>query len=48
MYGKHYIKLNKDLDSVRAVINHGQRFIAALSVFVELLDKKSRSRKEVK
>lgn len=46
MRGKHHIKSNIDLDSVRAVIDRKQRFVAALFVFVELLDKKSRSGKE--
>ena len=44
--GKASHKTNIDLDSVRAVIDRKQRFVAALFVFVELLDKKSRSGKE--
>ena len=35
-------------DSVRAVIDRKQRFVAALFAFMELLDKKSRSGKEKK
>ena len=33
-------------NSARAVIDRKQRFVAALSAFMELLDKKSKSRKE--
>jgi hypothetical protein len=33
-------------DSVRAVIDRKQRFVAALFAFIKLLDKKSRSGKE--
>lgn len=47
MWGKHLIKLNMDIDSARAVIDRKYRFVAALFAFVELLDKKSRSGKEV-
>lgn len=48
MRGKHHIKLNIDLDSVRAVIDREQRFVAAFFAFVEISDKRFKSGKEKK
>ena len=48
IYSLYLYRLGKlnNVHSVMAVIDRKQRFVAALFVFVELLDKKSRSGKE--